>query len=211
MIQNRFFATLGLLVALFTTQSASAFFSVMDTGDILDKGQYRAIFEPQFVFTKSTGANIGARLDSYLTDSTNVRGVICFGSSIDFYTGAFLKWSPIPDVDKQPAIAGEFGIVYARYGGEPEVSLRFSPIVSKKFETSAGYFTPYGSIPLALETRKGKAIGTAHIAGGTQYQTLNWRHVQFMGELGLDLKDSYSYITLGVLMYFDEEKGFSRD
>lgn len=209
MIQKRILSSVVILLGLLFSHRSFAFFSVMDTGDALEKGQIRATFEPQFVFTRSTGANLVGRVQSYIAEDMDAEALIGFGSSIDFMAGGFIKWSPIPDVDKQPAIAGKLGLVYDRYGGEPEVSIRFYPIVSKKFDTKYGFFTPYGSVPLALETRKGKATGTAHIAAGTQYQTLNWKNVQFMSEIGLDLKDSYSYLSLGLLIYFDEEKGFS--
>jgi hypothetical protein len=208
MIQNAIrhlvFATVLLIQAI-----SWGYVSVQDTAEVLEKGHYRATFEPQFLFTKQTGANIVGRLDSHISDSATVRGIVGVGSAIDFHTGAFLKYSPIPDVGNQPAIAGQVGVVYARYDGEPEVSFRFNPLISKRFETSRGFITPYGSIPLALETRKGRSIGTAQLVGGAQYETLEWKNVHFSAELGLDIKDSFTYIGVGVIFLFDEEKGFS--
>jgi hypothetical protein len=198
-----------IVVNLGTASTSHGYVSVQDTAEVLPKGQYRAIFEPQFLFTKQPGANIVGRLDAPLTESANVRGIVGIGSAIDFHTGAFFKWSPVPDIGNQPALAGQVGVVYSRYDGEPEVSFRFNPIVSKRLESQYGFFTPYGSIPLALETRKGRSIGTAQLALGTQYESLHWKNVHFSAELGLDIKDSYSYLGAGVIFYFDEENGFS--
>lgn len=198
------------LAALFLALSgtAHAFVSVQDTGDVLKEGTYRGSVEPQFLFSKQAGANIAARLDAPVSESSTARGLVSVGSGIDFHTGAFYKWAPVPDYENQPAIAGQLGVVYARYDGEPEVSFRFNPIISKRFESEHGTFTPYGSIPLALETRKGRAIGTAQLAAGTQYQPHQWDHVRFSAELGLSIKDSYNYAGLSVIFDMDEEKGF---
>ena len=196
-------------ISLFTLATASvsyAYISVQDNAEILDKNQYRAVFEPQFIFNKQAGANIVGRFDAPLSESLQIRGEAGVGSSIDFHTGAHLKWSPVPDIDNQPAVAGQIGVVYARYGGEPEVSFRFNPIVSKQFESKHGVFTPYGSIPLALETRKGVAIGTAQLSLGTQYETPHFKNMQFSAELGLNIKDSYTYVGVGLLYYFDRER-----
>lgn len=198
-------AVLGFLIALISFD-ARGYVSVQDNAEVLEKNQYRAIFEPQFLFSKEPGANLVGRFDAPIADHSTIRGEVGIGSAIDFHTGAYLKWSPIPDVDNQPAIAGQVGVIYSRYDGEPEVSFRFNPIASKQFESKIGYFTPYGSIPLALETRKGRAIGTAQLTVGSQFEARQLKNLHFSAEIGFDIKDSYTYVGLGLLFYFDKHQ-----
>lgn len=207
------FIRMALVAALccagsgFSPTAAFAYMDVMTTGELLDPGQFRAMVEPQLLFHKIDGGEIITRLDAGLTDSTNLRVLLGTGV-IDFQTGVFLKWVPIPDYGSQPAVGIDTGVTYVRYDGLPETSLRLHPFLSKRLEAESGVWTPYGALPVAIAARDGKSEVPVALALGSQYQSNEWRNLQFMGEVGINLNKSYSYISAAAIFYFDENSGF---
>lgn len=203
--------TRGLLFILtlaFATP-AFAYYSVMDNGEILAPGKYKLTGEAQFM-TDPSGLNAGARFDMALNDEMGLRAMAGFGK-IDFFLGALFKWMPVPDLEKQPAIGFNAGVLYGSEDGDGELTLRFEPLISKKFEVNFGFLTPYASVPLGLRMRNAdryeddKTDLTSQLAIGTQLQLPDWQNLQFMAELGFELDNSYSYISGAAVFYFDEE------
>src|SRR4051812_13561863 len=63
------------LSSLWATHAWS-YMDVMDTGELLDPGQFRAMLEPQLLFHKEDGGEVIARFDSGLGESSNVRALL---------------------------------------------------------------------------------------------------------------------------------------
>jgi hypothetical protein len=135
-------AALGLVVS----RPALAYFSTIDTGDLIAPGEYQMSLEPQVFLSEQQGINVIGRFDTGLTDASSIRGVLGVGK-VDFQLGAFYKNIPFPDTPHQPAIGGEAGVLVARVQNKNEVSLRLHPLISKRFQSEVGDFTPYASIP----------------------------------------------------------------
>src|SRR5438045_1900949 len=103
-----------MLLFVLTGAPAGAYINVMDTGEMLAPGHFRAMIEPQYIFDKIPGAALAGRFDLPINDNLNGR-VLLGGGAIDFESGAFIKWVPIPDYKNQPAIGLDAGVTYVRY------------------------------------------------------------------------------------------------
>lgn len=201
---------LVVVVSLFIAVKANALYSVMDTGDLLPEGQFRANLETQLITDHDDGVNLMGRFDSWFNDDSNVRGVVGFGTT-DLYLAGFYKWVPYPDAEGQPAIGISAGLAYARYEIEDEtlgeLSLRFHPIISKKFVVEMGELTPYGSLPFGLASRDGDTEFPVQAVGGVEWKTSQWQKLTFSAEVGFNVNEAFSYFSLGAQLYFDWENG----
>jgi hypothetical protein len=201
-------ATLGA-VLLFSTISAQAYYSVMDTGEVMAPSRYKLTPELQFL-TEEGGANVGTNLDVGLTEDTAIRGQLGFGTT-DFYLGAFFKYMPYPDTDNQPAIGFNVGAIYASDAGDTDFTLRIEPLISKKFVTNFGAITPYGSLPLGIQHRSAQKYYHDHnniaaqISVGTQVDLKSIPDIGLMAEIGIDLNKAYSYVSFGAAWSFGFE------
>lgn len=189
-----------------------AYTTVMDTGEIMPAGQYKMTGETQFITNDDSGMNLSGRFDAGINEEMGFRGQVGFGKT-DFFMGGMFKYMPFPDTDTQPAVGFNAGLLYARDRGINLTTIRFEPLVSKHFDTTFGALTPYASLPIGILTGEKNIDGSSssdlqmQIAFGTQIKTNQWKNVQFMTELGLDLKDAYSYISLGLILYYDPAQG----
>lgn len=188
---------------------AFAYYSVMDNGEIMGPNKYKLTGETQF-FTDAGGVDFSGRFDVGFNEDVGFRGLLGFGKT-DFFAGGLVKWMPIPDVEGQPAIGANMGIVYAKDGGFTDLNFRFEPLISKKFRVNFGDLTPYASIPLAIQLRNSDGPQrddtelTSQLVVGSQVKLKDWRNLQFIGEFGAELDNAESYISFGAVIYFDEE------
>jgi len=197
------FLLASLILVLFSTK-ALAYYSTIDTGELLPSDTYRAIIETQFVTDPSNGVNFVGRFDGAIDDETGYRALLGFGET-DFHFGGFVKWIPIPDLDNQPAIGVLAGVLYANDGSLDILSLRLHPLISKKFELEAGVLTPYASLPFGIQSIDGKTTLPLQLAVGSEYKPKQFEKLYFGGELGFDLAKSYTYFSLFAAMNIDEE------
>ena len=201
----------ALLLTLFTlTHPARAYFALLDNAEIMPEGHYKVTGDLQ-ALTDTGGLNIAARADAGFQEEYGVRGMIGTGVT-DFFMGGYFKWVPIPDVKGQPALGVNVGVLFATDDGERSLTFRLEPLIAKKFESSVGSWTPYGSIPVGFRNRQGtdrhaNSDVTVQAISGTQFQTKKWTNLQFLGEVGVDLNDALSHIALAAVFYFDEENG----
>ncbi|MDZ4662174.1 MAG: hypothetical protein SGJ18_11215 [Pseudomonadota bacterium] len=180
-----------------------AHFSAMDTADTLPENRYRLMLEPQVISGGPSGTNILVRFDASLNNESGFRGVLGIGS-LDLQAGAFYKWAPIPDVGDQPAIALTTGFAYANYDGQDLFSLRAYPTVSKRYQWELGELNPYLSLPFSMASQDGQSLFPIQLAIGSEIKFRQLKDLDFYGEVGIEVKDSYSYISIGVAAYFDE-------
>lgn len=194
----------AILAVLGTSTVANAYFSTIDTGELVAPHAYRATLEPQFILNKIDGANGIARFATGITDESSAELVLGLGE-VDFQAGANYKLIPYPDTEGQPAIGAKFGFLVAEVANDTEYNLRFHPLISKTFETENGALTPYGSLPLGLRVRKDTTTFPLQIAGGLEYKVSGHENLRLMTELGLNLSKAFDYISFAVAYNFDEE------
>lgn len=201
---------LSLLVTL--PMVSQAYYSTMDTGELQTGNDFKLNLETQFVSSGDEGINFNGRIDTALTDDTNLRGLIGFGTT-DFQVGGYLKWIPIPDIDNQPAMGLLGGLNYARFEDENDVSLRIVPLASKKLSFEFGQLTPYAALPFGLRSYADETDVPLQLELGSEIKINNLhedlKNLSFMFEVGFDLVDAFSYISLGVNFQGDLEKGIT--
>lgn len=191
--------------------SAWADYSVMDNGEVLKPGHFKATGNTQ-VMTENAGVNVGGRVDMGLTDDYGVRGLLGAGKSGVFLGGLF-KWMPIPDTETQPAIGGNIGLLYLKDDDISDLIFRLEPLVSKRLPVENVVFTPYASVPVGLRMRKsdgdddGDKDLTLQLVLGTQLQIPTWQKLQFIAEVGIDLDKAPGYLNVGAIFYWDSETG----
>ena len=197
-----FVAVLSGAVVL-TGDLCQAFYSNLDTADLLKPGEYELGLEPQYIFTDFPGANVIAHLNMGGTENSNYRFLLGSGSTA-FQAGAFYKVVPIPDYQNQPGIGGYGGIIVGVENGQSTVSLRIHPEISKRFVTlSSGVFTPYFALPFGVLFYDGTPYYPIQVAIGTKWMPQSLKHMSFWGELGLNLNSAFSYVSLGLTVPFD--------
>ncbi len=183
---------------------AFAYNSVIQTGDVVDPGAFQAAIIPQVIFNRFNGVNADLVLDVGVDNGSSARGLIGIGSGVDFEVGGLYKYVPFPDTERQPAIGGEFGIVFARTVGKSEVDLRFNPLISKKLETEVGDFSPYLSLPIGVAIRDGETLLPIQLAVGTELRLLSTPSLSFFIEGGFNVYQAFGYMSGAVAWRFDE-------
>jgi hypothetical protein len=195
------------LCAMLMSLNAWAYYDVLDNGEILERGKFKVTTGVQ-ALTDTGGGNIDAIIDAGINEEFGVRGLVGFGRT-DYSAGALLKWMPIPDVENQPAIGANFGLLYGKWNDARDLTFRFEPLVSKKFVLEEVTLTPYASLPLGIRTRNSDTQNTDtalafQFATGAQVQVPQWKNLQFMGEVGVDLDKALSHVSVAAIWYFDE-------
>jgi hypothetical protein len=194
--------TLGLSIFLWAA-SASALLTVQESNDITKLGNYKLGFEPQLITADGGGVNFSGFIDKGINDEMSARLRLGAGDT-DFSAGGSLKWVPFPDYGQQPAVGGKVGGYFWRESEESYFTVRVEPIVSKRFETGIGEFTPYASLPLMLNSGKDKNNTSMQLVGGTEFFHSEADNMTFGAEFGIDTKDSFSYVSGYVTIFLDE-------
>lgn len=194
--------SLVLLLPCFKVSNVFAFYSTIDTGEVVEPSKYRVIGETQAITNNDSGVNIVGRLDWGLNEESSVRGILGLGTT-DFQIGGLFKWVPIPDYAKQPAIGLLAGLVYAHHQDSNELSLRFHPMISKGFEVEFGKITPYAALPIGLRSFQNRTDVPIQLAGGSEIIFQEIKPWRFFAEIGFDLNKAFTYFSLAASYDFD--------
>ena len=200
---------LVLLFALLTLPLPSfAYFSQVNTGHVIKTGAYRLSLSPQFITSSDlgTGANFTGRFDTGLDDASDMRVQVGFGR-VDFHVGGLYKWVPIPDTPDQPAIGLLAGAYFARQSSVGTFSVRAFPFISKQFDTVAGMFDPYVSLPLGLSATSSVTEMPVQLILGTEWMPPGLEKISFWVESGFNVNKAFSYLSLMLSLYWDDQTG----
>ncbi|MGZ3748253.1 MAG: hypothetical protein ACXWRE_12840, partial [Pseudobdellovibrionaceae bacterium] len=121
--------------------------------------------------------------------------------------GASFKYVPFPDVDNQPGIGFRAGGFFSRKDSENSLTLQLAPLFSKKVNTENGLFIPYAAVAVDFTNTKERNFTGTQMILGTEYKTPEIPKMYFGVEAGLNLSESYSYISGTVTFPFDSNKG----
>jgi hypothetical protein len=209
-IKTRFLPQLLVLAlsALTFSAPAWAYYDVLDNGEILAPGRYKVTGGLQ-ALTDRGGLNAGAIFDAGFGDEFGARGLVGIGDT-DISFGGLFKWMPIPDIENQPAIGFNAGLLYAKDADVRDITFRFEPLVSKKIVVNQSAWTPYASLPIGLRSRDSDASSnhsdvTWQLVAGTQLQLEQWKELQFIAEIGADLDHALSHVSVAAIYYFDQQ------
>jgi len=197
---------MALLTVVIFSAPAFAFYTTLDNGEILEPGHYRLGVNTQFITEGDDGVNVGLRFDAPIDEELNWRALLGFGTT-DVFVGGYLKWVPFPDTDTQPAVGVISGILFARYSGDNELTLRVNPFVSKKYSLTFGDFNSYLALPFSIKSYGDKTDIPVQATLGTEYRTESLENVGFWAEIGFDLNDAFPYFAIGATLQVDESEG----
>lgn len=205
--QNKFFYLVFILI-YFLCDFGHAFIPVGETGEIIKMDKYQVGLEPM-LFTESGGrAQFNAFFDFPYNEATSFRTILGTGFT-DFVAGATVKYVPFPDIGTQPAIGLRGGVYTGHKDSVSFLAFEATPLFSKKFEYENGPLIPYAAIPIRWISSKTNTL-TSQMALGADWYPNEIVDYFFNGELGINLKDSYSYISLAVTLPFDRTQGLHR-
>lgn len=214
-MRHAFFVLVSVLsFAIFSAPASAGYYSVLDNGEVLESGRYKAIGDAQ-VLTEDGGLNLGGSFEMGFDEEFGLKGLLGFGDT-DFFAGALFKWMPIPDIENQPAIGFNTGILWGKDEDVNDMTIRWEPIISKRLAIEQTIFTPYLSLPVGVRFRDSSDRNvdedtkmTFQMVVGSQLQLEMWKNLQFIGEIGFDLDQAPGYLSVGAIMYFDGENGFT--
>lgn len=205
---------ISLLTLLLSSPAWAAYYGVLDNGEVLESGKYKLTPDLQ-ALTKNGGMNLGVSADMGFQEDFGLRALVGFGKT-DVYGGAMVKWMPIPDLENQPAIGINVGIIYGKDEDLRDLSFRFEPLISKRITVDQTVITPYAALPVSVRVRNSddplieeETKMAFQLVIGSQLQIEAYKNLQFIGEIGLDLEQAPGYVSLGAIFYFDRENGFS--
>jgi hypothetical protein len=196
------------LTLLTYSSSSWGYYALLDNAEILKRGQYKVTPDLQ-ILTDDGGANVGVRMDIGFEEDYGLRALAGAGDT-DFFLGGVFRWVPIPDIESQPAMALNIGIIYGKDEDVRDLTFRTEPMLAKKIEIETTTWTPYVGLPAGLRIRQSDdplidedTELTFQLIVGSQFkfeQIANW---QFLGEFGADLDNSPTYIAVAAAYYFD--------
>lgn len=194
-----------ILLALMSHQ-AHAYLEFAESGDVTPRGTWKVGAGPQIKMSDGSGVNISTYLESGLRDDMSWRAILGAGDT-KFYGGASLKWIPIPDYDRQPAIGARADLQFGNVSDSTTTIFRVAPLISKGFQTDYVFFTPYAATPIGIATYSGKSDIFAQLAIGSDIKVDQWKNILFTAELGASLSKSFSYLSLNAFYFFDAKDG----
>lgn len=199
-----FTATLTLILATTLLPMASlAFMSVQESNEITPMGKFKLGAEPQYRTSRGSGFNFSGFVDAPLSEELSARASVGTGDT-DLSLGGSLKWVPIPDFESQPAIGAKIGFIYWREGSDNLTTVRLEPLVSKKIAFEFGHLIPYASLPVMFNNGNNNNKTSLQVALGSELYHKDADNMTFGAEVGLDGKDSFSYISGFVTIYIEE-------
>ena len=196
-----------LLGLLFFSSQSYAYYVHHTTGDLVKPMDFTFTAIAQQVTDPSSGLNVIGLIDSGFSEDTNIRGLIGIGDK-DFQIGGFYKWVPIPDYDNQPAMGVLTGFSYMSESDTNELNVRLQPFISKKFDSNLGEFNSYLALPLGLRKYDGGSDVPVQLTIGSELNSGHFDNIIFTGEIGLNLRNSYTYFSLGAVFSFAKTPKF---
>ena len=173
----------------------------MDTGELVKKGEYRALGEGQILFDEPKGFNLNGRFATGFDDESEIQFEAGVGS-VDYYLGAFYKWIPFPDTDEQPAIGGRAGVTFADFNDNSVYGFNVTPMISKRFGTGIGDFTPYSGVEMGLQKNVNDTFFSMQAVLGVEWSPNEWdfrdiKDFNFLVEYGFEIDDAFNYLSFG--------------
>lgn len=195
-----------LVLILCSTQQASAYLTLGESGDVTPMDTLKLGFEPQLRISDGGAADFGIFLDSAIKEDLSWRAMLGTGQT-DLFAGGSLKWVPIPDFEKQPALGLRTDLVFGRDMDETFWTLRVAPLISKRVDSDYILFTPYLSPTLGFAGAKGKSETFSQLILGSEIRPHDMDRFVFDIELGSNLSKSFSYVSFNVSYLLEGNSG----
>lgn len=197
-MKNRLNFPKGLLLFLILSSTAEA--GIFNMSRFVDAGNNAFGFEPEAVLTDGGGIAANLRYTQGVTDLNNAFALVGTGTNVrNFRIGGGMTFDFIPDIEGQPGVGVGLQGIYYRYkfGGQLETAV--TPYIHKSFENGKGNsIEPFLALPFGPAFRTGDYNWqTQVVIGGIFHRGSS--PVRFVGEVGVDVNKSESYLSGGVL------------
>jgi hypothetical protein len=193
------------LLVLVIQIRASAFLSLSESNDITPRDKVKVGLEPQIRLSEGSGTNVSVFVDKGLREDLSVRAQLGAGET-DFQATGSVKWVPIPDFDKQPAVGVRLDLTLGRAADTSLWAARVAPMVSKSFEIEYGKLIPYAALPLGAVSIRSKNDTFVQLALGSEYIPEQLENFMFGAELGTNITKAFSYIAFNVTYLISSDK-----
>jgi hypothetical protein len=191
---------LGLLFG-FALSAPQAEASLFNMARFVEPGKNAVGFEPEVTLTHGGGVAGNVRYTQGISYLNNLHLNVGMGSGHRrFRTGAAFTFDFFPDVGNQPGIGLGTQATYYRYkGGYGQLETALVPYIHKAFHSGNGQqIEPFLAVPVGPAFRSGEYQWTTQVVMGAIYRR-NDTDLQFVGEVGVSVNKSESYISGGIL------------
>lgn len=185
------------LLILCSTLPAFSYQTLGESGDVTPLDTLKLGIEPQLRISDGGAANFTLFLDAAIREDLSWRAQIGTGET-DLYAGGSIKWIPIPDFEKQPALGLRTDAIFGREMDETFWSLRLAPLISKRVDSDYILFSPYLAPTLGYAGTKGKSDTFSQLIIGSEIRPHDMDRFVFDVELGSNLTKSFSYISFNL-------------
>jgi hypothetical protein len=186
------------ILSLYFTNICEAYLTNSESAELVPENQFRVTLEPQVnYFAVNSHLDFGVSEDSQVRLSAGIGGT---GYNFDF----FFKRVPYPDYDKQPAMGYKIGASFMMdQKKEMVLTPIIAPLISKNLIIKKDKWTPYISLPIGVSVHRSATTTPVHFVAGVELTPSSVENMQFGGEIGLNVKDSFTYVSGYVSFYFE--------
>jgi hypothetical protein len=182
--------------------------SIFDSADFLPANGTTLGAFGELILNNPAGEGIEARARHGWTDDLNVGAIFGTGSkNRKFRFGGEASYNFIPDYDGQFGLTALATAMYLRRENSGGIQIRVAPLVHKKVD---GWnklpVTLYLSLPYYFEARSGSFTTAMQLVFGSIFDINEKGQSYIVGEGGLQLNRSESYVLLGGGFRFGEIK-----
>lgn len=185
-----------IFCTFFLTFPVFGYQSLMTSGDMVQPDKFQVMGYIENIFNDLDGVNANVRGTYGINDELQADMEIGSGN-FDVMLGAFLKWVPIPDFEKQPALGVRAGFSYINTDKYSQTSVSAMPFVSKGIDSVNGRFVPYFGLPFAVNSNKNSTYFSSRIAVGAEWTHPEYKQFHGVAELGLELSKSFGSFNIG--------------
>lgn len=197
----------SLLIAsvLGTVVHSQAFYTVLDTSDIMKSDKQRLQLAVQGITSPSPyardGANVRGRYDKALNEDTEIQFELGTGQ-VEFNAGVFGKYRFTQEDETWASFSIRGGYSYSNLDDYSLSSITVQPLASKKFESSVGVFAPYVSIPVNIAMYRNNTKVPIQLAIGTEFRYRDWENFRLIAEYSGNAVDAFNSVSAGASFDF---------
>lgn len=185
---------------VFNTPKAQAYYTFLSTGDIPKSGTYKASTFVQFLTDGPVGTTFNAQLETYFRSDASL--LFTVGAGTHQMASASIKWVPVPDLHNQASIGlvlgGHFGSFKTETAGK-DFSIFTKAFVGKHLAIDLGEMHSFASLHLGFQSLPEQKKIPILLAVGTELKLFAQPKFNFIAELGFNLNQAFTYISMGVV------------
>ncbi len=201
-----------LVSVFFQTPKAKAYYTFLTTGDLPQQKEYKVTSFVQLITDGPVGTTVNAQLESYFRDDISL--LFAVGAGAHQVISASAKWVPIPDLDKQASLGVLLGVHIGKFKttntenneskskSQQDFSIFTKAFLSKEFSVESGTMKSFASLHLGVQKLEDKTQFPMLIGVGTELNLQIQPKFKFIGELGFNLNQAFTYISAGAVFVY---------